>query len=69
MSEKGVFILYDDYIALEERIAELEKELARAKSALFREWREKASLSHGLTVSAELASGKYEREIAKEQGE
>lgn len=44
----------------------LTSELARAKQALLREWREKGSFSNGLTVAAEIAQEKYKREIAKE---
>jgi len=52
-----------------EEIAALKAELARAREALLREWREKGSFSHGLTVAAEIAQEKYKLEIAQEQGE
>lgn len=48
--------------------ANLTSELARSREALLREWREKGSFSHGLTVAAEIAREKYNREIAQ-QGE
>jgi hypothetical protein len=49
---------------LQSELAAARAELERARKALIGEWREKGSFSHGLTVAAEIASGKYNREIA-----
>lgn len=64
-----LFIKAEQEIAtLQSDLAASREEQARARESLLREWREKGSFSHGLTVAAEIAQAKYKREIAQEQG-